>query len=132
MQTIDTDPNQMQSFLNAEMKRLLGEQKIAYQEGSRQPRSHLAPVASNIPDIEMELVGSRHSQTDEYDEYDLWAAEPRRPQVATAESNANMGTVIQRLPASAISELMEFSRKDKDEDRARSWICKVKSAFLRN
>ena len=49
-----------------------------------------------------------------------------------AESGANSGTVIQRLRVSAISELKEFSGKDKDEDRARSWICKIKLAFLRD
>ena len=67
----------------------------------------------NIPDVEMKSVGSRHSQTEEYDADDLWAAEPRRLQVATTESNANMGTVIQRLQVSAISELKEFSGRTK-------------------
>ena len=132
MQTINTVPNQMQSFFNAAIKRFLGEQKMADQDGSRQPRSHPAPVAPNIPDVEMESVGSRHSQTEEYDPDDLWASEPRHLQVAMAKSNANMGTVIQRLRVFAISELTEFSGNYNDEDRARSWIWKVKSAFLRD
>ena len=80
MQAIDTDPNQMQLFFNAAMKRFLGEQKIADQDTSRQPRSQPAPVIPNIPDVEMEsvgshhsqfdmeLVGSRHSQAEEYDQ----------------------------------------------------------------
>jgi hypothetical protein len=33
---------------------------------------------------------------------------------------------------SAISELKEFSGKDRDEDRARSWLNKAKSAFVRD
>ena len=32
----------------------------------------------------------------------------------------------------AIADLKEFNGKDRDEDRARSWISKVKSAFLRD
>ena len=31
-----------------------------------------------------------------------------------------------------IGELKEFTSKDREEDRARSWIRKVKSAFLRD
>ena len=31
-----------------------------------------------------------------------------------------------------MTELKEFSGKDRDEDKARSWISKVKSAFLRD
>ena len=33
---------------------------------------------------------------------------------------------------SAIADLKEFIGKDRDEDRARNWISKVKSAFLRD
>ncbi|OWY93184.1 hypothetical protein PHMEG_00037513 [Phytophthora megakarya] len=37
-----------------------------------------------------------------------------------------------RIRVSAISELKEYSGKDHDEDRARSWLGKVKSAFVRD
>ncbi|KAJ8546781.1 hypothetical protein ON010_g11455 [Phytophthora cinnamomi] len=37
-----------------------------------------------------------------------------------------------RIRVSAMSELKGFSGKDGDEDRARSWISKVKSAFVRD
>ncbi|OWY91590.1 hypothetical protein PHMEG_00039762 [Phytophthora megakarya] len=37
-----------------------------------------------------------------------------------------------RIRVSAISELKEYSGKDQDEDRARSWLGKVKSAFVRD
>ena len=33
---------------------------------------------------------------------------------------------------SAIADLKEFSGRDKDEDRARSWVSKVKLVFLRD
>lgn len=38
----------------------------------------------------------------------------------------------QRIRMSAIADLEEFNGRDKDEDRARSWISKAKSAFLRD
>ncbi|GMF15143.1 unnamed protein product [Phytophthora fragariaefolia] len=37
-----------------------------------------------------------------------------------------------RIRVSALSELKEFAGKDGDEDRARSWLGKVKSAFIRD
>ncbi|OWY98079.1 LOW QUALITY PROTEIN: hypothetical protein PHMEG_00031248 [Phytophthora megakarya] len=40
--------------------------------------------------------------------------------------------MIQRVRISAISDLKEFTGKDQDEDRARTWISKVKSAFMRD
>ncbi|KAE8976223.1 hypothetical protein PR002_g25372 [Phytophthora rubi] len=39
-------------------------------------------------------------------------------------------TGASRLRVSSMSELKEFSGKDGDEDRARSWVGKVKSAFI--
>ena len=89
-------------------------------------RSRGSSISANIPDVDMESVGSRHSRR-EYDPDNLIADEPRRPQVATAE----IGLIIQRIRVSAIYDLKEFSGKDNDEDRARNWIGKVKSSFLR-
>ncbi|OWZ03747.1 hypothetical protein PHMEG_00024471 [Phytophthora megakarya] len=40
--------------------------------------------------------------------------------------------MIQRVRISAISDLKDFTGKDQDEDRARAWISKVKSAFMRD
>ncbi|KAI9995042.1 hypothetical protein PInf_011996 [Phytophthora infestans] len=40
--------------------------------------------------------------------------------------------MIQRVRISAISDLKEFTGKDQDEDRARTWISKVKSALMRD
>uniref|UniRef100_M4B7T3 Uncharacterized protein n=1 Tax=Hyaloperonospora arabidopsidis (strain Emoy2) TaxID=559515 RepID=M4B7T3_HYAAE len=39
---------------------------------------------------------------------------------------------LKRIHVSAMKELKEFSGKDRGEDQARSWISKVKSAFLRD
>ncbi|OWZ07149.1 hypothetical protein PHMEG_00020498 [Phytophthora megakarya] len=52
--------------------------------------------------------------------------------VTTAASGSTGFTMIQRVWISAISDLKEFSGKDPDEDRARAWISKVKSAFMRD
>ena len=52
--------------------------------------------------------------------------------VATAETSQNSGGSPQRIRVSAMKELNIFSGKDRDEDKARSWISKVKSAFLRD
>ena len=77
-------------------------------------------------------MGSRHSQSREYDPDNLSVYKPRRPLVAAAEATADAGIVTQRIRVSAITELKEFAGKDNDEDRARGWISKVKSAFLRD
>ncbi|OWY92680.1 hypothetical protein PHMEG_00038214, partial [Phytophthora megakarya] len=40
--------------------------------------------------------------------------------------------MIQLVRISAISDIIEFTGKDQDEDRARAWISKVKSEFMRD
>ena len=57
-------------------------------------------------------------------------AESGRPLVATVETVLD-GSAPQ-IRMSAIAEPKQFNGKDKDEDRARIWIGKVKSAFLRD
>uniref|UniRef100_A0AAV1TUZ2 Retrotransposon gag domain-containing protein n=1 Tax=Peronospora matthiolae TaxID=2874970 RepID=A0AAV1TUZ2_9STRA len=52
--------------------------------------------------------------------------------VATTETLQDGGSIHQRIQMSAMTELKEFSGKHRDEDRARSWISNVKSAFLRD
>lgn len=42
------------------------------------------------------------------------------------------GAAAERIWMSAIADLREFTGRGKDDDRARSWISKVKSAFLRD
>ena len=75
----------------------------------------------------MESVGSHHTRSNHYDMEDL-----RRPLVANAEISPSGGIAPQRIRMSAIADLKEFTGRDTDEDRARSWVSKVKSAFLRD
>ncbi|CAI5716895.1 unnamed protein product [Peronospora effusa] len=77
----------------------------------------------------MESVGSTH---DEYDPDDL--AFPMNSARATVDAATAGGppTVVPHIRVSASSDLKEFSGRDHDEDRARSWSTKVKTAFLRN
>ena len=42
------------------------------------------------------------------------------------------GFFNQRIQMSAMAELKEFDRREKNEERARNWISKVKSSFLRD
>ncbi|OWY96112.1 LOW QUALITY PROTEIN: hypothetical protein PHMEG_00033709, partial [Phytophthora megakarya] len=44
----------------------------------------------------------------------------------------NLDITVQRVRISAISDSKEFTSKDQDEDRARAWISKVDSAFMRD
>ncbi|GMF29864.1 unnamed protein product [Phytophthora lilii] len=81
------------------------------------------------PDVDMESADSRH---DEYDSDDLEYVAPQRAAVSTTTATAGAPAVASRIRVSAISDLKEFTGKDHDEDRARTWISKVKSAFIRD
>ncbi|EGZ05295.1 hypothetical protein PHYSODRAFT_534315, partial [Phytophthora sojae] len=86
-------------------------------------------------DVEMESVGSpnRHSASGEFDPDDLDLSWPIRAAVATTATAATGGIgAAPRIRVCAMSELKEFSGKDGDEDRARSWVSKVRSAFVRD
>ncbi|KAE8965174.1 hypothetical protein PR002_g28752 [Phytophthora rubi] len=96
-----------------------------------------APVAevSQNPgsqDVEVESAGSQdHSHWDnDPDDIDFQPSAP--PALATATAISAESRAIQRFQISAISELKEFSGKVPDEDRARTWISKVKSSFRRD
>ena len=78
----------------------------------------------------MESVGSSHSRSNNYDSHDPILEDLRRPLVAAAEVTRNGGFNPQRIRVSAIADLKEFTGRDQAEDRARSWISRVKSAFL--
>ncbi|KAE8995697.1 hypothetical protein PR003_g26366 [Phytophthora rubi] len=84
--------------------------------------------------MEMESTGS-HDPTSSHWEYDPDDVDPptsARAAVATAAAGPAGSSMIQRVRISAISDLKEFTGRDQDEDRARAWISKVKSAFLRD
>ncbi|KAI9987385.1 hypothetical protein PInf_023402 [Phytophthora infestans] len=68
----------------------------------------------------MESVEGNNSH-DEFDSDDLNGSSPRQA-VATAAAGTDGSSMIQR----------EFTGKNQDEDRARTWISKVKSALMRD
>ena len=85
----------------------------------------------------MEWVRSHLSRLDILDHDDAvlddsGQRERRLELVSAAETLPNRGRIPQRIHVSAMTELKELSGKDRDEDRARSWIIKVQSAFLRD
>ncbi|KAI9982006.1 hypothetical protein PInf_009794 [Phytophthora infestans] len=69
---------------------------------------------------------------DEFDPDDLDGPSPSSAAIATAAAGAGGSSMVQRVRISAISDLKEFTGKDQDEDRARTWISKVKSALMRD
>ncbi|OWY91905.1 hypothetical protein PHMEG_00039308 [Phytophthora megakarya] len=77
----------------------------------------------------MESVRTPDLDSGEYDPDDLGMI----PSSSGHNSGSgNSSSLIQRVRISAISDLKEFTGKDMDEDRARAWINKVKSAFQRD
>ncbi|CAI5738349.1 unnamed protein product [Hyaloperonospora brassicae] len=56
----------------------------------------------------------------------------RRSLMAPAEVSTNSRPSPQRIRFSVTGDLKKFNGRDRDEDRARIWISKVKSAFLRD
>ena len=78
-----------------------------------------------MTDVEMESVG-----TCEYDPDDMDLEGPfARIAMATAGQMPNM---IPRIKLAATSDLKEFHGRDQDEDRARTWLSTVKTAFTRD
>ncbi|OWY96141.1 LOW QUALITY PROTEIN: hypothetical protein PHMEG_00033671 [Phytophthora megakarya] len=112
----DRSAGTLQKFFNVAMELFLAEQQ-AENSGSR--------------DVEMESIrSSDRGSSWEYDPDDIDFPVPAQAAVATAASGSTGSTIIQRVRISAISDLKEFSGSD--EDRARAWISKVKSAFMRD
>ncbi|ETP54559.1 hypothetical protein F442_00762 [Phytophthora nicotianae P10297] len=115
-------PEKLGSFFQSAMGRFLEEQRTA--------TAPEGPTPTGVQDVEMESVGSldRFLLPNEYDRDDLDLIEPRRAAVATTSTAKS--TIAPRIRVSAMSEMKAFLGKDGDEDRARSWLSKVKSAFL--
>ncbi|GMG16067.1 unnamed protein product [Phytophthora fragariaefolia] len=139
--------DRMQSFFNAAMDRVIREQQTPEAAPAAQftgpvrtsadtscaPRAAATAKVQGTQDVEMESVGSRHSElADEYDPDDTSLEAPRSAAVASAGATSGNTSTPQRIQVSAISELKYFSGKGDDVDRARSWIGKAKSAFLRD
>ncbi|POM76152.1 LOW QUALITY PROTEIN: Hypothetical protein PHPALM_6652 [Phytophthora palmivora] len=108
----------LESYFQAAMSRFLKEQ-----EGPINP----AIVA---PAEDRDVDGDRHPSPHEYDPDDLDLDPPRRATVASASATTTgRSTSVPRIRVSAMSELKVFAGKEGDEDRARAWLNKVKSAL---
>ncbi|KAG3233074.1 hypothetical protein PI124_g21849 [Phytophthora idaei] len=85
-------------------------------------------------DVEMESVGEIDVADlhEEFDPDDLNFPSPSPAAVVAMTGAGGCSSMIQRVKISAISDLKEFTGKDQDEDRARAWIGKVKSALMRD
>ncbi|KAG6591054.1 reverse transcriptase [Phytophthora cinnamomi] len=121
----DESTGRLESYFQAAMSRFLREQQTPVPQAIQNPGSQ---------DVDMESTESPdpdHSHW-EYDPDELDFPTPSRAAVATTTAGSTGSTMIQRVRISAISDLKEFSGKDQDEDRARAWVGKVKSAFLRD
>ncbi|ETL25497.1 hypothetical protein L916_20655, partial [Phytophthora nicotianae] len=116
--------DRLQTFFNSAMERFLKEQRAA--QGT--PTVPLAR-RTEPQDVDMDSVGSDHG---EYDPDDLDLPASRQATVATATTATGLPAITPRIRVFAMSELKEFSKKDDEEDRARAWIGKVKSAFVRD
>ncbi|GMF45463.1 unnamed protein product [Phytophthora fragariaefolia] len=120
-------PEKLESFFQAAMERFLKEHQV--------PQTRPKPRSTGDQDVEMESVWSPDQPTTawEYVPYDLDLGRPSRATVATTSATtSNQAINTPRIRVPAMSELKEFPGKDGDEDRARSWLGKVKSAFIRD
>ncbi|OWY93404.1 hypothetical protein PHMEG_00037216 [Phytophthora megakarya] len=124
----DRSVGTLQKFFNAAMDRYLAEER----EANKDPAS-TRPQHQGSQDVEMESTRSSDQGSRwEYDPDDVDLPTSAQATVATAATGSAGSTQIQRVRISAISDLKEFTGKDQDEDRARAWISKVKSAFMRD
>ncbi|GMF52127.1 unnamed protein product [Phytophthora fragariaefolia] len=99
--TRDQDrPSPVRTFFDAAMGRFVKEKHTTETRSATTARK-----SPETQDVDVESVGSRHDPLDDFDPDDLSIDIPRRA-------------------------LKAFSGKDIDEDRARSWLGKVKSAFI--
>ncbi|OWY94158.1 LOW QUALITY PROTEIN: hypothetical protein PHMEG_00036192 [Phytophthora megakarya] len=115
----DRSVDTLQKFFNAAIDRYLAEEREANKD----------PAYTRLEDHKM----SRWNPFD-LPIMDLAGNFPTSAQatVATAAAGSTGSTMIQRVRISAISDLKVFTGKDQDEDRARAWISKAKSAFMRD
>ncbi|CAI5701674.1 unnamed protein product [Peronospora effusa] len=107
------------------MKKYEDDQWILAQQNVNRSRIDATPQGMNIPDVKMESVGSRHRRSNIGDPLDLGLEDLRRTLVVAAEAMPSGGFTTQQIRVSAIADLKECNGRDREEDRARSWISKV-------
>ena len=86
----------------------------------------------DMPDIDMKSVGSRPNGSRDYGHEHREQGGNILLEVATAGAADSGGFFNQMIRMDAMAELNKFSGQEKNEEWARSWISKVKSAFLRD
>uniref|UniRef100_M4BST1 Uncharacterized protein n=1 Tax=Hyaloperonospora arabidopsidis (strain Emoy2) TaxID=559515 RepID=M4BST1_HYAAE len=127
----ESDPMQiyfakaMEKFLRDRQRRITRTAQIV------RPATNHNVFGACMPDTDMELADSHHSRGNAYNHDDLDIGDLRRLQLATTEATTGGGFASQRIYMSAIAELKEFSVRDHGGDRARGWVRKVESSFLR-
>ncbi|POM70450.1 LOW QUALITY PROTEIN: Hypothetical protein PHPALM_13109 [Phytophthora palmivora] len=118
--------DRIHTFFNPAMYRFLKEQQTATTQPMTQPQTD----PRGMRDVEVESVGPHSGYQGEFDPDDLSIDIPK-PALAYHQGTS-VGVAAPRIRVSVISELKEFSDKENDEARARSWLGKVKSAFVRD
>ncbi|POM80280.1 Hypothetical protein PHPALM_1903 [Phytophthora palmivora] len=117
----------LESYFQAAMNRFLKEQ-----QGTSNP---VISAPAEDRDVDMESVGSpdQHPNQSQHlpESLDLSLAGCGAVASASATTTGR-STSVPRIRVSAMSELKEFVGKEGDEDRARAWLNKVKSAFVRD
>ncbi|OWY97001.1 hypothetical protein PHMEG_00032575 [Phytophthora megakarya] len=127
-QATSTESLDRPKFFDAAMDRYLAEEREANKDPASTRLQRQGPQ-----DVEMESIrSSDHGSRWEYDPDDVDFPTSAQATVATAAAGSTCSTMIQRVRISAISDLKEFTGEDQDEDRARAWIIKVKSAFMQD
>uniref|UniRef100_A0AAV1UZQ1 Uncharacterized protein n=1 Tax=Peronospora matthiolae TaxID=2874970 RepID=A0AAV1UZQ1_9STRA len=128
------NPDQMQIYFAKAMKKFMRDQRR--RPPRSEPTSRLNPIHKvfgvGMPDTNMESADSHGSRGNTLDFDDLDFDGVHRPHLDTTEAIIGEGFAAQRIRISAIAYLKEFLGRDHDDDRARSWVRKVKSAFLRD
>ncbi|OWZ23107.1 hypothetical protein PHMEG_0002063 [Phytophthora megakarya] len=128
----DRSVGTLQKFFNAATDRYL----VKERETNKGPAS-TRPQNQGSQDVEMESIrSSDHGSRREYDPDDVDFPTSAQATVDTAATGSTGSTMIQRVRISrsslAKTKPKTFTGRDQDEDRARAWISKVKSAFMRD
>ena len=124
------EPSQLQTYFKAAMDKFIRDREG---QGGSHPAVQERTTNSQqryIQDVEMESVESYGDRSGEHEQDRKGFDDPRRPQVATAGTAPTGGFSAQRIRLSAMMDLKEFSGRDQDEERARSWFNEMNTAFL--
>ena len=126
-------PGSLQSYFEAAMRKYEEDLRVESQRAARLSMAYIIHQRVDFPDMEMESVkDSNHSRSHNDDPYDFDDRDFRRPSVATAEAIPRSGITSHMLRLSTVNDLKEYNGRDRDEDRSRSCIGRVKSALWRD